>query len=104
MIILTKARKLCQWSTCSNRVLKREVGGGGQKRGGNVTCYHLSMSNEAIKKAKIFTLMSDKVPPCLIFSQCDSDAADSVAGLHVSVLNGLSQLILQAQHLRDQFQ
>lgn len=42
--------------------------------------------------------------PCLIFPQCNSDAADSVAGLHVSILNGLSELILQAQHLRDQFQ
>lgn len=33
MIILTKARKLCQWSTCSNRVLNREAGGG-KERGG----------------------------------------------------------------------
>lgn len=36
MIILTKARKLCQWSTCSNSVLNREVGEGRQKRGKNV--------------------------------------------------------------------
>lgn len=56
------------------------------------------------KKDKIFTLTSEKLSPCLIFSQCNSDAADSVAGLHVSILNGLSELILQAQHLRDQFQ
>lgn len=53
---------------------------------------------------KIFTLTSEKLLPCLIFSQCNSDAADSVAGLHVSILNGLSELVLQAQHLRDQFQ
>lgn len=53
---------------------------------------------------KIFTLTSDNLSPCLIFSQCNSDAADSVAGLHVSILNGLSELVLQAQHLRDQFQ
>lgn len=48
--------------------------------------------------------MTENLSPCLIFPQSNSDAANSVAGLHVSVLNGLSELILQAQHLRDQFQ
>lgn len=67
--------------------------------------YHLFFGTKrATKKDKIFTLMSEKLSPCLIFSQCNSDAADSVAGLHVSILNSLSELILQAQHLRDQFQ
>lgn len=70
-----------------------------------ILLYHLLFkTNGAIKKFLIFTLTSEKLLPCLIFSQCNSDAADSVAGLHVSILNSLSELILQAQHLRNQFQ
>lgn len=62
------------------------------------------MTEGAIKKDKIVAMMSAKLSPCLIFSQCNSDAADTVAGLHVSILNSFSELILQSQHLRDQFQ
>lgn len=40
----------------------------------------------------------------MVLSQGDGDAADSVAGLHVSILDGLSELILEGQNLRDQLQ
>lgn len=40
----------------------------------------------------------------MVLSQGDGDAADSVASLHVSILDGLSELILEGQNLRDQLQ
>lgn len=42
--------------------------------------------------------------PGVVLSQCDSDTADTMAGLHVSILNSLSELLLEGQHLRNQFQ
>ncbi len=40
----------------------------------------------------------------MVFSQSNGDTADTMAGLHVSILNSLSELLLKGQHLRNQFQ
>lgn len=48
--------------------------------------------------------MTNTYTPGVVFSQRDGDPADSMAGFHVSILNSLSELLLECQHLRDQFQ
>lgn len=42
--------------------------------------------------------------PGVVLSECDSDPADTVAGLHVSILHRFPELLLQGQHWRHQLQ
>lgn len=69
MIILTKARKLCQWSTCSNRVLNGEVGGGRgerQKGGKNVM---LQLCSTAGPQADPLTFIHNSTQEALLLKK-----------------------------------
>lgn len=97
MIMLTRARKLCQCSTWSSRALE---GGESQVMPPPPRGLHNATSHRAL-------LPSPQLPqssPGVVLAQGHSNATDAMGGLHVPTLHCLAQLILQSQHQRDEFQ
>lgn len=71
---------------------------------GQVISWNINSNNTDQDHFIFKCLCYNKHTPGVVFSQCDGDPADTVAGFHVSILNSLSELLLECQHLRDQFQ